>query len=171
MGAETATVQNRKTGFLQHNFHCIFIHTQAGSKHVAADKGQVERFQISLQRAVFNIGAVHNRKSNVNLADNIFAQSFQRISDHIVFIFVVDQNYAPAFADQCLEVAVLVDVPQPGTGIKFIFLAQIKRNDFIFVGIHVVHGLNGRNNGNFMLGAFAAENNRNSRFHDFKSLF
>ena len=85
-------VQYRDIVVFQDRFHNIFIHGSRGCHDVASNERYIIMPQKSLQRTVFHVSAVYDRKRYVYIINRRISEFFLRILNKIQFSVITNKK-------------------------------------------------------------------------------
>ena len=150
---------------LQDSLGDELIHAYSRSCHIRTDERHAYSLEVALQRSVLDIGAVDNRKSDVERHRLRSAESLlrERYQAHLPAVIYDDNPLG--FCQQSRNIPVACDVSDAFTDVHIVLLGQIDRDHFVLIGVHGHDSLDAGYYRNFMLDSLAAEHHRNFSLH------
>ena len=155
---------DRDVMVFQDLLHDDLVLADCRADHAAGSIGKIHHLQKALQGAVFAAGAVHDRKSDIDL---LLIMLEQAVLDgmQVNVVSVLDERDLAQFGNEIIQIRVVREVEQKIAGIHVLILGNVYGDHFIFILIQGLNDLVRTDTADFVLAGLPAEKYRNSNFH------
>ena len=145
-------VHDRDTGGAQDLLGGDFIHGQRRAEHTTPGIRDLKLLQHALKGAILSIGAVKNRKSQIDFCSHIILKLGQWRLQKSHPAVLTDRRDFLGPLHGTVQIFIGVNLIQGTPGVPIPVLGDVNGNDVVFArGFQMLDGLQGRNDGDFML--------------------